>query len=476
MTRLAGDVSPSAHPPGGDISDGIPPKPSSLGETSGRAAARTDSDASGRNHADGNSMREGSTSPASPGRRGKCPTCQQPLVNCYCGRIVPQSTDARFVFLQHPAEARNPVGTARMAHLSIPGSRLFIGVDFTENAELRNLLEDADEAGVLFPTDDAVDLETIRESGKPPTIVVIDGTWSEARKIWKTNPFLQSMKAYRLQPAQPSRYRIRAEPAAHCVSTIEAVAAALSAVDGRDHESMLRPFLSMVDRQVAFSESPQRAPRHANRKPRRLSLPPGIAKDPSKALLVHVTADGYRQGRDRDRLQAATPEGDMVRISALRPSTGQRFSATFPLHQGQEAQAEGQTTERARRGWADFIRDDDAWMTWSAYSTELLAVHGFQARAADRVKHWCAGYLGRNPGNMENALAILSREGGRLHDGLPPASSSKPPQAPDNPPPPMVHGVRHQAEMERLEAIFRRLLDEALHGVPRSHSSKPPRA
>ena len=45
----------------------------------------------------------------------------------------------RVVFLQHPRERRVAIGTARMAHLSLPNSELHIGVDFSGHARLEAL-------------------------------------------------------------------------------------------------------------------------------------------------------------------------------------------------------------------------------------------------------------------------------------------------------------------------------------------------
>jgi len=82
-------------------------------------------------------------------QRPTCPRCRQPLVvpsgqseartGCWCQNLVAQKTRAQFVLLQHPREARNPMGTARMAHLSLEGSRLLAGIDFSANRDFQDL-------------------------------------------------------------------------------------------------------------------------------------------------------------------------------------------------------------------------------------------------------------------------------------------------------------------------------------------------
>ena len=374
-------------------------------------------------------------------QRQRCPICRQAAVNCYCSALVPQRTNgARFVFLQHPAEARNPVGTARMAHLSLPGSSLFVGVDFSQERRLRELLDSAAHPCVLFPADGALPLETLREASIPPTVVVIDGTWSQARKIWKLNPFLRALPACRIAPKVPSRYRIRAEPEAHCLSTIEAVAAALEALDGTSHDSMLRPFLALVDRQVARASAPDRSPRHHPRPPRPPSLPPLLSAHPENALLVHVGSNGFPKGRP-----GQTPNGEVVRLLARRLRSGENFSAlTLPQRRGPRfdpSELIGEDLRRAvpletlRSQWRDFLKPEDIWLTWTDFPRALMAQSGLETREAGDLKHWCAGRLSQNPGAIGRAAELLGiTQGG--------------PESPK----------KAERELDLLEAIFRRLL------------------
>lgn len=59
-------------------------------------------------------------------------------------------------------------------------------------------------------------------------IVVLDGTWAQAKTMWWRNPWLLKLKRLVLNPTQPSLYgRLRREPRRECLSTIEAIAEAL---------------------------------------------------------------------------------------------------------------------------------------------------------------------------------------------------------------------------------------------------------
>src|SRR3954470_1393768 len=186
--------------------------------------------------------------------REMCWRCRRPKRVCYCAAVHPIETRTRVVILQHPRESDVPINTARIAELSLSNSELHVGVDFGGDRGLRAALSDpAAPAVLLYPSDDARDLALEAPPG-PVTLVVIDGTWWQASKLFKQNPFLHALPRYALAPSEESRYRIRREPAAHCLSTIEALEAALVVLEEQPSgfPELLKPFDTMVETQLDF--------------------------------------------------------------------------------------------------------------------------------------------------------------------------------------------------------------------------------
>ncbi|HEY0839584.1 MAG TPA: tRNA-uridine aminocarboxypropyltransferase, partial [Vulgatibacter sp.] len=135
--------------------------------------------------------------------RPSCQRCRRPLAFCWCRSIEPVPTRTRLVFLQHLRESRVPIGTARMAHLALSNSEFHVGTSFS--------LTPGPRTAVLFPGEDALPPEVLRE-GDPWTLVVIDGTWSQARKIVQRDPVLSALPRVGFRPDRPGNYRIRREP------------------------------------------------------------------------------------------------------------------------------------------------------------------------------------------------------------------------------------------------------------------------
>ena len=99
--------------------------------------------------------------------------------------------------------------------------------------------------------------------------MVIDGTWAQARTLFRDTRSLHGLRRVRLEPARPSEYRIRAQPRPECVSTIEALYLALRDLEGDeiDVEPLLAPFRAMVQMQID-SERVRRELRLPERVPR----------------------------------------------------------------------------------------------------------------------------------------------------------------------------------------------------------------
>jgi DTW domain-containing protein len=189
-----------------------------------------------------------------------CYRCRKPASTCYCQEVRPVRPGFEVVLLQHPRERRKGIGTARMVHLSIPGSRLIVGERFEENPEVASLLADAGRhCVVLFPGPGSLDLDAAGSAAFPAdrrlVVFVIDGTWACARKILRLSPSLAALPKIRFSPRQPSEYSaIRQQPAPQCLSTLEAVHHLIGVLEpATDASPMLGIFREMVRRQETYA-------------------------------------------------------------------------------------------------------------------------------------------------------------------------------------------------------------------------------
>lgn len=339
----------------------------------------------------------------------------------------------RVVFLQHPRERDVAIGTARMAHLALPGSLLVSprgeGLTWDALPALADVFSDDAHAAVLFPGDDARDVHdwvNDTERGPPKTLVVVDGTWWQAKKLLKLNPRLAALPRVSYRPPAPGNYRIRKEPSDECLATIEAVAAVLGILEGREHEfaSLLAPFTHMVDRQLEAARTSTGA-RHKRRKSGASAVPAELApliEHPERAIIVYAEANAC----PRDARVPGKPE--VLHVVAARPHTGERLEVLFKprrtladstaarigvpaevLHAASELE-EGLARIRAFIG-------DATWCTWGPYPRDLLAQEGEPKRGFVDLRALAARALRASPGGIEpgaQALGVDVRDGERL--------------------------------------------------------------
>jgi DTW domain-containing protein len=192
--------------------------------------------------------------------RDLCIRCLRAKSVCLCEKIRPFRSTFTTVLLQHPKERKNSIGTARLTHLCIENSILIPGTEFDENVRVQDLLKDpANACVILYPGKDATQLpeekgKLIESLGDRTLVVfVIDGTWELAKGMLRRSPKLRSLPTICFTPETPSRYRVRKQPAKHCLSTIEAVHVLTQMLDPKpEADILIRLFSEMVEQQVAF--------------------------------------------------------------------------------------------------------------------------------------------------------------------------------------------------------------------------------
>lgn len=220
-----------------------------------------------------------------PLHRPHCYRCQRPAQMCLCADLPVVPTRTRVVVLQHPKEQRHPFGTARFLRLCLPNAAVHTAYGGW-SGDLHTPLEVPPDTVLLYPHPAAEDLGTLAATERPSTLLLLDGTWAHARRLYRMNPWLQRLRHVRFQPRVPSRYRIRREPRADYVSTVEATVEALQQIEPETLglDQLVAVFERMVDRQVEHLNRVRRADRCRRPRQRPSRRIPAEIRDPSLVL------------------------------------------------------------------------------------------------------------------------------------------------------------------------------------------------
>jgi DTW domain-containing protein len=213
-----------------------------------------------------------------------CPHCRKPVPLCVCADVTPIKNRVELLILQHPQEQDRALGTAGLTAMHFETAVLKIGLSWPSlSRALGRVVEDPARWAVLYlGSAKAADLDTSEEvvaidrKGEiEPNqrailrgiegVVLLDGTWSQAKALWWRNPWMLKCQRLILGPSQPSRYgKLRREPRRDGLSTIEAAALVLSYLERRPEiaDSLNASFTRMLKRyREAIEEQPSLAPR-----------------------------------------------------------------------------------------------------------------------------------------------------------------------------------------------------------------------
>ena len=183
------------------------------------------------------------------------------LSACLCAALPTVQTRTRIVIVRHVRELVKPSGTARIAGLALPHAEI---IDYRDEqgatpawvtslhprpeevlspdavaARLRSM----DAPHLLFPTGRT-------STTAPPTLVVLDGTWRQARQMFRRIPGVSGLPTVSLDASAVTTVRLRNAFRAGERSTLEAIADAIASLEGED---VAAPLHALHDRFVRDS-------------------------------------------------------------------------------------------------------------------------------------------------------------------------------------------------------------------------------
>jgi DTW domain-containing protein YfiP len=182
--------------------------------------------------------------------------------------------------LQHPQERREVLATAAATVAALRRAKLVAGLSWPNLSRVLGRRAEPKRWGVLYlgsarPRALAPGQEIIllgrdgTAAGDPDPIlrslegiVLIDGSWKEAKTLWWRNPWLLKLHRLALNPRRPARIgRLRREPRQEALSTIEAAALALRHLE--NEADAADTLLAVLDRLIEAAQRPVRKPERA---------------------------------------------------------------------------------------------------------------------------------------------------------------------------------------------------------------------
>jgi DTW domain-containing protein YfiP len=126
-----------------------------------------------------------------------------------------------------------------------PKTETIVGETPKDFGAVRGRLISNPNAVILFPTATSLALDESMDTMPIDTLIIIDGTWRKAKKIWLSNPWLHGMRVCHLKSPISSRYHIRSSRQPDGLASIEAAASALSQLGERNTDALVDALMAM---------------------------------------------------------------------------------------------------------------------------------------------------------------------------------------------------------------------------------------
>jgi DTW domain-containing protein len=153
------------------------------------------------------------------------------LDRCICNFIPKLDLKTRLSLIIHHRELKRTTNTGRLATLALKNSEMIIRGKDHAPLDLSTILSERYESYILYPSQDAVDIESLRPL-KPVHLIVSDGNWRQASKLHRRHKELSHLPLVKISEKNLSEHHLRKEHFDHGFSTLEAIAIAFGIFEG----------------------------------------------------------------------------------------------------------------------------------------------------------------------------------------------------------------------------------------------------
>lgn len=159
----------------------------------------------------------------------RCEYCLLPVPQCLCKDTVSSQAKSQFCLIMFDGEVFKPSNTGKLIADILPNTLAFQWSRTEPDAQLLAILQDTTKQPYLiFPESYAKSERTVVNqpniSEKPPLFILLDGTWPEARKMFRKSPYLNNLPMLSINTKARTDYLLRtpSREEQHCTAEVAA--------------------------------------------------------------------------------------------------------------------------------------------------------------------------------------------------------------------------------------------------------------
>jgi len=177
----------------------------------------------------------------------RCPQCRIDERHCLCVLRPSAESNAAFLLLYYDDEVLKPSNSGKLIADLFDDTHAFIWQRTQLDDALKSLINDPQwYPVVIFPEEYAdAGREVIRDrlevpDQKRPLFILLDGSWPEAKKMFRKSPYLDSFPVMSISPENRSKYIVRKASMSHQLATAEVASFVLDAYNEPENGELLR--------------------------------------------------------------------------------------------------------------------------------------------------------------------------------------------------------------------------------------------
>lgn len=182
-----------------------------------------------------------------------CQGCFLHPERCMCHLIPNLETKTKLSLIIHHRELKRTTNTGRLAINSLQNSKMFIRGLKDSPLSLENLIQPNEQAFLLFPSEDALELtpEFLNDFQAPFHLIVPDGNWRQASKVNSRYPELENIPRVIIRRETVDEKFLRAESTEDGMATLQAIAMAFSVLeDEQTGQQLMQVYREKLNRTI----------------------------------------------------------------------------------------------------------------------------------------------------------------------------------------------------------------------------------
>ncbi|TEW55661.1 DTW domain-containing protein [Psychromonas sp. RZ22] len=199
----------------------------------------------------------------------RCKHCMLLPYLCICSIKKTVLSKSAFLLLMYDDEILKPSNTGRLIADLIPDTYAYIWSRTEPNSEMLALLAQSQwQPIVIFPAEYAEPQRVINNYStiikdninKRPLFILLDGTWAQAKKMFRKSPYLDSFPVLSFSPEKLSQYLVRKASKDNQLATAEVASLVLDSINEPENARLLALLFSTFKENYLLGKSRQQLP------------------------------------------------------------------------------------------------------------------------------------------------------------------------------------------------------------------------